>query len=377
MAKLCLLLTFLLLASCATNAPKKIKELRYIGSINYKTSKSFKGLQLGGLSGLVYDKKTKRLLAISDDRGKWGKPRYYSFKFFLTSKKFKLRTDTLTFLKNNKGKKFKDGRRDFEGITLLRNNHLVLSSEGNTKKKPRIPPALTEFDKKGNFVRELNVPIKFLPEPTGYHDTGVRNNLGLESLSSTPNGGFLFFANEAPLKQDDRLSTTEYGGDVRLVRYKASGSSFQPDGEFVYQVEPIPVPDLKKKLRGSIGLTDLLALDENRLISIERAWVRKLKKQTIRLYSVEIERQTSNVKNEDFLHGKFYKRVKKKLLADLDSILPLMPKKWRKLDNIEGICLGPRLKNGNYTLILVSDNNFNARQRTLFMAFEIIEKKTK
>jgi hypothetical protein len=41
------------------------------------------------------------------------------------------------------------------------------------------------------------------------------------------------------------------------------------------------------------------------------------------------------------------------------------------LDNIEGITFGPRLRTGERTLILVSDNNFSAIQFTQFLAFAI------
>jgi hypothetical protein len=42
-----------------------------------------------------------------------------------------------------------------------------------------------------------------------------------------------------------------------------------------------------------------------------------------------------------------------------------------KLDNIEGISWGPRLANGNRTLVLVADNNFADNQVTQFLAFEV------
>lgn len=41
------------------------------------------------------------------------------------------------------------------------------------------------------------------------------------------------------------------------------------------------------------------------------------------------------------------------------------------LDNMEAMSWGPDLPNGNRSLVLVSDNNFNDSQRTLFMAFEV------
>ena len=38
-----------------------------------------------------------------------------------------------------------------------------------------------------------------------------------------------------------------------------------------------------------------------------------------------------------------------------------------------GMAWGPRLPNGNATLVMVSDDNFNASQVTLFLAFEVVD----
>ena len=41
------------------------------------------------------------------------------------------------------------------------------------------------------------------------------------------------------------------------------------------------------------------------------------------------------------------------------------------IDNIEGVSFGPKLPNGNSTLIFVSDNNFSKEQVTQLLLFEI------
>ena len=43
------------------------------------------------------------------------------------------------------------------------------------------------------------------------------------------------------------------------------------------------------------------------------------------------------------------------------------------LDNTEGMCWGPRRPDGRRTLVVVSDDNFNARQVTQFAAFDYLE----
>ncbi|WP_353734985.1 esterase-like activity of phytase family protein [Okeania sp. SIO2C2] len=55
-------------------------------------------------------------------------------------------------------------------------------------------------------------------------------------------------------------------------------------------------------------------------------------------------------------------QCKKKLLLDF-STLEIV------LDNIEGITFGPKLADGQRSLILVSDNNFNPLQITQILIF--------
>ncbi|MET7688132.1 esterase-like activity of phytase family protein [Streptomyces sp. NPDC005483] len=56
--------------------------------------------------------------------------------------------------------------------------------------------------------------------------------------------------------------------------------------------------------------------------------------------------------------------VRKTLMTDLSDV-PGLP----RVDNVEGITLGPRLPDGRRTVVLVSDDNFAARQVTQFIAF--------
>src|SRR3546814_13844399 len=61
-----------------------------------------------------------------------------------------------------------------------------------------------------------------------------------------------------------------------------------------------------------------------------------------------------------------FQSVTKRLVLDLTTLnLP-------KLDNIEGMAWGPPLANGNRSLVLVSDDNFNASQVTQLLAFEVL-----
>lgn len=58
------------------------------------------------------------------------------------------------------------------------------------------------------------------------------------------------------------------------------------------------------------------------------------------------------------------KPVRKTLVTDLSDVPGL-----RRVDNVEGITLGPRLPDGRRSVLLVSDDNFSSTQTTQFLAF--------
>ncbi|MEG1115228.1 MAG: esterase-like activity of phytase family protein, partial [Janthinobacterium sp.] len=66
------------------------------------------------------------------------------------------------------------------------------------------------------------------------------------------------------------------------------------------------------------------------------------------------------------LAGASYVPARKRLLLDLEKL------GLTRVDNIEGMAWGPRLANGSRSLVLVSDDNFNAQQVTQILAFEVL-----
>jgi len=58
------------------------------------------------------------------------------------------------------------------------------------------------------------------------------------------------------------------------------------------------------------------------------------------------------------------KPAQKELLLDLNTL-------EIQLDNLEGMTLGPRLSDGSQSLIMISDDNFNALQKTQILVFRI------
>jgi hypothetical protein len=85
----------------------------------------------------------------------------------------------------------------------------------------------------------------------------------------------------------------------------------------------------------------------------------------VRIYAMETQGAT-DIEAMPALAGATYVPVRKRLLLDLEKI------GLAKIDNIEGISWGPRLENGHRSLIMISDDNFNAQQVTQILAFEVL-----
>jgi hypothetical protein len=132
--------------------------------------------------------------------------------------------------------------------------------------------------------------------------------------------------------------------------------------EYVYVTEPVADTPNPPGSFATNGLVEILSLDEKRFLAVERAFSTGIGN-TIRLFLADLSR-ASNVRRLDSIAGVPIRTVRKELLFDVDAL-------GITLDNIEGITFGPRLRTGERTLILVSDNNFSATQFTQFLAFAV------
>lgn len=365
-------LTLILLVSCSGLSRKKNYTLRFIGDIAFNPETKFEGVPFGGISGITFDKKNNKLIGISDDRSNKAPARFYHLDLDISESHFDVKISKMITLKAADSKPFKKGQVDFEGIALTPQNELVISSEGDNRPTPRIPPSIMIFNRDGSYKGWLPIPNRYLPEHKGEQTQGPRNNMAFESLGLTQSGKYLFTGTEDTMVQDGATATLDKEGVIRLMRFKRSKDNYKFDGEFAYPLSTIPAIPGKTSTRGINGLVELIPLSKNHIISMERAWTPENRRQTIRIYKVTIQNSSTEVSKLPTLVEADFKYVQKTLIANLDDYIPLLKNGKRKLDNIEGLALGPILPNGNQTLIVISDDNFNKRQRTMLMAFEIL-----
>lgn len=356
------LFTLLLAAMSYGVAAAPAMTLELIGDRNFPHWETVAQTPFNGLSALVYDREEQRFFVLSDDRSQYAPARLYMVAGQV-GPGVEIVPQAVIFLHDANGEFFLKNTVDFEGVTLLANDHLLVSSEGVASQG--ISPALIEFSRDGRFVRQWPVPGQF----TVTAQTGVRDNLGFESLTITPDGSHVFTANEQALQQDGETATLTHGTPVRIVKYSGSGRLL---GQYPYMVSALPHPSDHKHVEGGNGLVELLALDEHTLLSLERSWMKTTGEVSIRLFHVRLQGAT-NIAGLPALDGNEQAIVyaHKTLVLDLKELLPLPDEAFPDLDNLEGMAFGPRLPDGGTTLFLVSDGNFNEKQRTLFLAFRL------
>ncbi|NMF66060.1 esterase-like activity of phytase family protein [Brasilonema octagenarum] len=355
-----ILLSIFIINIPAPNYP--ITGIDFIGSATFPTDYTFKKTPMGGLSGITYDAKKQLYYTISDDRSEKAAARFYTLKIDLSNGTLtndKVVPLGVTTLLNESSQTFPTGTIDSEGITLTNHETVYISSEGDNLKQ--ITPFLKEFSlSSGKVLNTLPIPNKFLPDKS--RKQGVRNNLAFESLTITPNNKSLFTATENALIQDGPEAKPKVSSPCRILQYNLL--THKPEKEFLYQTEAVtPIFNFSPKFAS--GLSDLMALDnQGHFLSLERTFSGF--GFSIALYQISLE-GADDIHNIDSLLAVDINKIKptkKELLLDLRKLNVA-------LDNIEGLTLGSKLPDGQLSLILVSDNNFNRLQRTQILAFKL------
>ncbi len=407
--------------------------LKLYRDYNIHSEANFKNgnIRVGGLSALRFNEETKKAYLLSDDRGFNGDPRIYVYNYsFDKEGELKITEDKMIKFDKSKpqtnrgsGSHRRSGNAtrfnmDPEGFDFLANGDMIVSSEMDDLGGSDF---LTRFSAKGKEIDTIPIDIAFRPrtitekkckpirsgrssrssrgqqgtpqqggpqqggaqqgaivadaQPVkpvqekctySYYQSGLQNNKSFESLSLTPDKQFLFTGNEAALQQDQRFTKSFFRGSkktvdrVRLVKYQSVGGKFVEQGQYFYELEDEP----------DNGLVEVLALNEHILLTLERSWDNSARRLTSRIFLVNLANAENMLgMSDDKIENA--KNTEKKLILDLDDIKNQMSPGFRRLDNLEGMALGPVLPNGKQSLVLTADNNFSTGQRSMIMLFEV------
>jgi hypothetical protein len=265
---------------------------------------------------------------------------------------------------------------DFEGLTCSTDETCYLSSEGNQEGEPRVAPSIIAY-RAGRVVERLTLPDKVRPIISGPATRGARRNEAFEGLALTPDGSRLIAASESALVQDGDRPTADRGTLVRIVTFDRVGQRFAPGAEYAYPVGKVDIPSDYEGPSGAVGLVEILPLDDGSLLSMERTFVRETTGAKRSLNHITIFRTSfkgaTDVRTLFSLRGAPRVRpMRKSRILSLGDIAPQLPPALATLDNFEGLSVGPRLPNGDSTLLLVSDDNFSTSQVTAFLLLRVV-----
>ena len=358
------------LKQTAENKPTPI--LKLISSIKIPFDEMFQNTKVGGLSGIDYDAKNDLYYLISDDRSAFNDSRFYTAKIRLLENKVEgIDFQSVTTLKNETGEVF--GNWNTAPTTLADpedirfnpiKNTLVWSNEGarviTADKEILQNPSLNFMDLKGNFLYNVTLPENLKMQKL---EKGPRNNGTLEGITFDKKYKNIYTNIEEPLFQDGNQASTSKGGLIRLYQFNVKTK--KNTAQFGYQLEPIALEPNPKGSFAVNGVTAIQYYGKNQLLVVERSYSTGTQACTVKVFLCDLKKAT-NVKNFKSLQNQKLELVSKKLMLNMDDLGIF-------IDNIEGITFGPKLANGNPSIIFVSDNNFSDKQKTQVLLFELVE----
>jgi hypothetical protein len=351
----------ILVAGCgATHASPP--PFTFLGQVGVPHGYLFDGTTVGGLSAISYDPGRQVYYVISDDRSAKNPARFYTVRITFPGNKLGgLEWFAATPLLDRNGVPLPPLSPeaippDPEGIAFdERRQQLYWSSEGErVTDDPARPLLLNPWVRvagiDGVYRDEFTLPGG-LDMSTGA--VGARQNHALEGLTLTPDGDALWAAMEAPGYTDGEPPTNEHGALTRVTRFDVETQA--ATAQYAY-----PLDKVSAGPEGDNGLTDLVAIDDENFLAIERGFGTHV---VVRIYRVTVA-GADNVLGWPSLAVASPKTMTKSLVADLSTLADIS-----HLDNVEGITLGPNLSDGRQSVVLVADDNFNEQQVTQFYAF--------
>jgi hypothetical protein len=351
----------------------KISSIKFLDEYVVPHNFNYNNTIVGGLSGIDYDQKNNRYFIISDERSYTTPARFYTASINISNNKIdKVLFTSVHTLKQPDGTVFpsfkQNAQRTPDPESIRYNpgkNRLVWTSEGDRAvragKMIYQNPFVYEMDPGGNFKDSFIISANLHMQ---VQEKGPRENGVFEGSTFADNYRYLYVSMEAPLYEDGSAARADYAGaPVRITKFDTK--TRQPLAQYAYLLDAVahqPKPDSAFYIN---GLDEILSLGEDQFLFMERSFSMGILQNTIKIFLVDLKGAT-DVSALSALHlNRDYKPASKKLLLNLNDLK-------RYIDNVEGITLGPVLPNGNRSLILIADNNFNIVEKSQVFLFEII-----
>lgn len=370
--------TIVFLASCATfrqstQPSAGITSLQYIGGYVIPNNLLFAGTTIGGLSGIDYDAKHEKYYLISDDRSDKNPARFYTAAVFITQKGIdSVRFTGVNNMLQYNGTVYPNNNQDPfhtpdpEAIRYNPVSHqLVWTSEGERIVKEKdtvlVNPLVTGISTRGNYIDSFFLPANLIMHAI---EKGPRQNGVFEGLSFADNYKTLYVNVEEPLYEDGpKADITDNNAYIRILKFDVATKN--NIAQYAYKLSPVAYPPIPATAFKINGVSDILSIDKNKLLVIERSFSSGRLPCTIKIFIADLQSAT-DISNIVLKGNNNFIPASKKLLLNMDDL-------GIYIDNIEGVTFGPALPNGHKTLLFIADNNFNAVQKTQLLLFEVKE----
>ncbi|MGZ9734174.1 esterase-like activity of phytase family protein [Flavobacterium sp. GNP002] len=351
---------------------KTTPSLKLVSSIEIPFEEMFQNTKVGGLSGIDYDAKSDLYYLICDDRSMFNDSRFYTAKIRLFENKREcFDFQSVTTLKNEIGEAYGNWTTtpttssDPEDMRYNpKTNSLIWSSEGarviTADKEVLQNPSLNFMDLKGDFLGNVTLPENLKMR---HQEKGPRNNGTLEGVTFDTKYKTIYTNIEEPLFEDGDQANTSKGGLIRLYLFDAKTK--KNTAQYGYQLEPIALEPNPKGAFAVNGVSAIQYYGKNQLLVVERSYSTGTQACTVKVFLCDLKKAT-NVKNYPSLQNQKLELASKKLVLNMDDLGIF-------IDNIEGLTFGPKLANGNPSIIFVSDNNFSDKQKTQVLVFELMK----
>lgn len=356
------ILLFLIVSTfLSCNKNPKI-QLKFVDEYIVQDSLVFQNTVIGGISGIDFN--ANQYYMIVDDAKN---PRIFISNINIKDNEIKsVDFKNVIQLKDTTSKFYNENALDLESIFIDDSERINLVSEGKIYKGK--DPTIFVIDKKGSFIEEIEIPEYFKANSIAK----PKHNAAFESSSKSFNNKGFWVAMEAPLQADGEEPTFhKTQSPIRITYF--DNQTKKATKQFAYQLEKIDKP-AKGKVNLN-GVTAILEYAENRFLVIERIYQSGYGTlgNAVRIFKATVEGTSTNTLDIQSLRDKKYIPLKKELLFDFESVKNKLTDGI--IDNIEGITFGPKLYNGNQSLVLVSDDNFQlyGKQLNQFLLLEIVE----
>lgn len=325
-------------------------KLEFLDEFILPAETTFQNTQVGGLSGI--DRKDDKYYMVCDQASN---PRIYEADIVISINQI----DTVAITRMidiKKGDEFSSVVLDLESVRYdqLRDKFLITSEGMIASGKD---PGIYTLNHNGKIEEKFKLPSYF----NAQGDQKPRNNGVFEGLAESYDNRGYWVADELPLEKDGpkpKLYPTH--SHIRITKYDRNTG--EPMKQFAYKLEGIS--KLPINFFALNGVTELLEYAPDKFLVLERAFSAGYgpHSNTVKIFQIDVSEATNTLKMEN-LKKSDYKLPEKHLVFNFKSVKNQLTDGI--IDNIEGMCFGPDLPDGNKTLLLISDNNFNTYSQQL------------